>query len=156
MNRFLPSLRPSSRRWFALAAGLFLFLSWAPAVKAASLERALMEQAKKIRKYCQDQGYQTVGVLKFRVQKGDAAPTDRAGPINLNMAQRLELALILANDAKQPLNIIKDASAAAAGVPGANHLTEDGQRLLFFDKANKPLHAYQLAWKHDGLVAADA
>ena len=80
--------------------------------------------------YLKEHGYRNVGVLKFRVQKGDEPVSDRVGTLNLDLAARLEVALVLTTDIKAPLGIIHDASAVAAKIPGANHLNEPGRRAL--------------------------
>jgi hypothetical protein len=72
-----------------------------------------------------------VGVLKFRIQKGSREPTDNAGTLNLDLARRLTVALILADDVRDPLNIIEDASAVAARLNNASYLTAAGRKKLF-------------------------
>jgi hypothetical protein len=119
----------------------------APA-RADDLERQLLKQAPKVIQYLQDKGYQNVGVLKFRVKKGDGPISDRAGTLNLTLADRLELALVLADDFKKPVGIIRNASAVAARIKGANHLTKEGRQKLFDG-------SYPLAWG-DQEVPADA
>src|SRR5262249_7366097 len=71
-------------------------------------------------------------------------------PLNLNLARRLEIALVLANEDKpgRTLGIIKNASATAAATPGANHLTSPGRQKLF-------QATYPLAWGNQR-VSADA
>jgi hypothetical protein len=121
----------------------------APA-RAGALERELLNQAPDILKYLRDHRYQKVGVLKFRVQK-DGRSTDNAGPLNLNFASRLETALLLKYDmdADRDLTLLHDASATAAKVPGANHLTPEGRACLF--KAE-----YRALWGKQKMVGADA
>src|SRR5436190_11454590 len=85
----------------------------APA-RADNIDLELYKQAPKVMEYLQKQGFQNVGVLKFRVQKGTKPETFNAGPLNVNMASRLENLLILVNDTKQPIGIIHDASRVAA------------------------------------------
>ena len=89
--------------------------------------------------YLKEHGYRNVGVLKFRVQKGDEPVSDHVGTLNLDLAARLEVALVLTTDIKVPLGIIHDASAVAAKIPGANHLNEPGRRALLGAR-------YPLAW----------
>jgi hypothetical protein len=119
----------------------------APA-RAGSLESELLNKAPKVLKYLRVKGYHNVGVLKFRVKKDKGPLTDNAGPLNLTLAHRLEMALILANDVRKPVGIIQDASAVAAKLPGANHLTSTG-RTKFFQTT------YPLAWG-DAKVSPDA
>jgi hypothetical protein len=58
------------------------------------------------------------------------------------------VALVLANDMRSPVGIIRNASAVAARIRGANHLSEMGRRKLFGAD-------YPLAWGNE-TVAADA
>ena len=104
-----------------------------------TLDRALLKQAPRVIGYLKEHGSRNVGVLKFRVKKGDAATSDHVGPLNLNLAGRLEIALVLANDLKDPLGIIRNADAVAATLPAANHLTKPGRQALFRGR-------YPLAW----------
>ena len=71
-----------------------------------------------------------MGVLKFRVQKGNQ-PLDRVGTLNLDLAERLELSLILKDKSQKSLDIIRDASSAVAQTPGADHRTAEGRKKLF-------------------------
>jgi hypothetical protein len=88
-------------------------------------------------------------VLKFRVQKGDEEASDNVGPLNQTLATRLELALALADDDKEPVGIIRGASEVAALIANANHRDEEkGHPPLFGPK-------YPLAWG-DALVKPDA
>lgn len=106
-----------------------------------SLEKALLDQAPKLIEQLRKQGCKNVGVLKFRAQKGNQAVTDNVGLLNLNLAHRLEVALILANpfDEEKQLGILRDASGVAAKTKGANHLTTAGRQSLLRQK-------YPLAW----------
>lgn len=115
-----------------------------PALRAESLERELLKNSPKVIRYLQDKGCKNVGVLKFRVKKGDDAITDSVGLANMTIATRLEIALILANDkdAKKQIGIIQNASAVAAGLKDASHLTKEG-RVKLFDAR------YPLAWGKD-------
>src|SRR5262245_36179904 len=93
----------------ALAA-LALTAGPAPAVERDNHDAAQQKHAPEIIKYLRDHKYQNVGVLKFLVKQGDAVP-DNAGPLNLSVANRLEVALVLANP-DEKLGIIERASAA--------------------------------------------
>jgi hypothetical protein len=109
---------------------------------APTLDEALQEQAKTILQHLRAKKYKNVGVLKFLVQKGDDKPSDNAGPLNRVMADRLEIALILANPDDQ-LGIIHQASAVVAKHGGcANHLTAGGRRKLL------QLNGYVRAWEN--------
>ncbi len=132
MNRLrnaLPSLRAGLASVLVLVA--------APALWAEDLEKQMLREAPKILAQLKGRGCKTVGVLKFRVKKGNEPLTDNAGPLNLTLANRLEMALILANKVQQPLGIIHDASAVAARLRGASHVTAEGRHTLF--EADYPL-----------------
>src|SRR5262249_40174129 len=117
----------------ALAVG-----ATAPA-RGDDLESALLDRAKGLIKHCQENKYKTVGVLKFLGAKQGGGLSDNLGTINTLLARRLEVALVLANDPRNPVNIIDDASAVAAKTPGANHYTAEGRKSLFAAQ-------YKLAW----------
>lgn len=108
---------------------------------ADQLEKELLKQAPQIIQTLQGKGYKNVGVLKFRVKKGSDAVTDSVGVLNQTLAQRLEIALVLANDndVKKQLGIVQNASNVAAGLRGASQLTRDGRQALFQGR-------YPLAW----------
>lgn len=115
---------------------------------AERLELALVRQAKPAIRLLKERGYRNVGVLKFLVAKEGGKLSDNVGTLNTNLATRLEVALIVANDPRTPLGIIHDASSVAARTPGANHLSAEGRRKLFETR-------YPLAWG-DRQVEADA
>ena len=124
-----------------VAACLFL----AHPGRTADLEKQLLKEAPGILKYLREKGYKNVGVLKFRSKIGDEPVSDNAGTINLSLADRLEIALALANSPREPIGIIQRASARAAAVRGANHLTVDGRKALFADR-------YALAWGEEQVM----
>jgi hypothetical protein len=132
-----------------LAAALaLLWTAIARPVRAESLAQGLQKQAPEVMKYLREQGYRNVGVLKFRVKKGDKV-SDRVGTLNTALASRLETALLLAEDSRLPVGLIRDASGVAASIPGADHRTAEGRLKLFgSDK-------YPLLWGTD-TVAPDA
>jgi hypothetical protein len=123
-----------------------LLLAWGAEARAAAdepaLEAALRREAPRVLGYLKGHGYRTVGVLKFRVKKGTEPVSDRVGALNLDLAARLEVALVLANDVRAPLGVVRDASAVAATIPGANHLTAPGRQALFRGR-------YPLAWGNE-------
>jgi hypothetical protein len=130
-----------------LAAGLLLSSAGTGPARADATERELLRQAPNVLAFLTEHGYKNVGVLKFRVKKGAAAAGDNVGPLNANLANRLEVALVLCNRSEQ-LGIIHDASAVAAGLRGASHLTKEGREVLFSGR-------YPLAWGGQK-VGADA
>jgi hypothetical protein len=116
-----------------------------------NLDQLLLRCAPGVIRYLREKDNHNVGVLKFLVQTGTEAPTDNAGPLNLSVARRLEVALILANP-DEKLGILRNSSAAVAESRNrrATHLTADGRRELF----QVP---YVLAWgTNDEPVKADA
>jgi hypothetical protein len=118
--------------------GLALTALPAAAGESKSLDAGLKEQADRILQYAREQHCKNVGVLKFLVRTGDGAPSDNVGSLNLAIADRLTVALVLACRDEE-IGIIRDASAIAARIKRANHLDEDGRRQLFS-------RSYPLAW----------
>ena len=116
--------------WFAAALPVVLALA-APAAAAPTLEEALVANAPAVVKRLQAMGCRNVGVLKFLATKDGDKLSDNVGTLNMTLANRLEIALLLANDPKTPLGIITNASAVAQRTPGASHLTKDGRLKLF-------------------------
>src|SRR5215216_1781064 len=123
---------------FRIAIALAALVVAAPA-HAADLEEALLDRAKALIKHSQAKPYKTVGVLKFLGAKDGTAFSDNLGTVNTLLARRLEVALILANDPRNPIGMIDDASAVAARTPGANHRTPEGRKALLAAQ-------YKLAW----------
>jgi hypothetical protein len=122
-----------------VVAAVVFCMFGAPLDAADDLERQLLRTAPVVMKALKEKGYKNVGVLKFRVKNGTAAATDRQGTLNQRLAQKLELALILANKVSDPVGILRNASATAATIDGATHLTRDGRAKLF-------TRDYPLAW----------
>jgi hypothetical protein len=134
---------------FGVLIAIFVFFSTFAADAADSaaktvepppkeIERQMLVEAPAILKQLREKGYHNVAILKFRIEKGDQ-PVDRVGTLNMNLAERLEMALILKNDARNPINIVHDASAVAAKTPGADHRSPAGLKKLFAAK-------YPVAW----------
>ena len=133
--------------WFAAAVLAALVLA-GPAPAAPTLEEALIANAPAVVKKLQALGCRNVGVLKFLATKDGDKLSDNVGTLNMTLANRLEIALLLSNDPKTPLGIITNASAVAQRTPGASHLTKDGRLKLFEAR-------YPLAWGTEQ-VEADA
>ncbi|MCA9174380.1 MAG: hypothetical protein KDB14_07835 [Planctomycetales bacterium] len=87
-------------------------------------------------------GHDSVGVLKFQVLQTGGQLKDNAGTLNLFLADRLQVALVLVRPKAlaQQLKIVRDASQIAAELPGASHLGDAGHRRKLFDPK------YPLAW----------
>jgi hypothetical protein len=142
---FVPSLLV--RFATVLALGGMLAAAHAEGPKPEPLSQALLKQAPEVISYLKKNDCKNVGVLKFRVKIGDAKATDSAGPINLALANQLELALAVsrANNPKSPIGIVRRASETAAAIPGASHLTKEGREKLF-------TKAYPLAWGKESVT----
>jgi hypothetical protein len=130
-------------------------LAWAggAAARADLLDERLNEEAPKIVEALRKQGYKSVGVLRFRVKQGHRmTETFSAGPINGNLATRLENALVihLGSDERQALGVIHDASREAAAHKVGGWYTQEAHRRKLFEIAS-----YPLAWG-DLKVKADA
>ncbi len=110
-----------------------LLLGAAPAVRADNLDEKLIAQTLKLTDYIKSKKATTVGVLKFRFQKGDGPLTFRGSPIATVLAERLETVLIMAPvNKKKPLQVIRDASRVAAeSKQGINYLKAEGRKKLF-------------------------
>jgi hypothetical protein len=139
---------PKSRWVLGLAA--CVLLAGAAAARAEgppALDEGLLKNAPLILDYLhgkneRKQAYHNAGVLKFLVQRGDGSLVDNAGPLNRSLADRLEVALILANEDNK-LGILSRAGdgVAAAGMH-ATHRTPEG-RARFFDI---PPEAFTRSW----------
>jgi len=114
-----------------------------------NLDEVLRGKAPEILKYLKSKNYANVGVLKFLVKKGDAAASDNVGELNNSLANRLEVALVLANP-DEDLGIIQHASRTVAKENNvrASHLTREGRKAFFTGE-------YDLAWGPKK-VSADA
>ncbi len=126
------------RTMMATLVGLALVAVPAAAGEPKKLDAALKEQAERILAFARDKHCKNVGVLKFLVRTGDGAPSDNVGPLNLALADRLTVALVLACPDEE-IGILRDANAIAATIKKANHLDEDGRIQLFS-------RSYPLAW----------
>jgi hypothetical protein len=120
---------------------LLALIAFTPRLPAAdpTLEEGLLTQAGDVMRLCKARGYKTVAVLKFHIKKGDERLSHNVGTLNQSLARRLEIALVLQNDPRQPVGVVRDASAVAAKISGAGHLTADGRAKLFGAK-------YPLMW----------
>lgn len=113
---------------------------------ATTLERSMLEIAPSLIDGLRKIECNNVGVMKFEVWK-DGEVSYSVGAINANLAKRLELSLYLSNtvsigDQKkgiQPLNLIRNASAAIASIGDIDTRKEGGRKSLFGRQ-------YDLAW----------
>jgi hypothetical protein len=130
---------------FRPAVALIAVALVVPSARAAGdpLDEALLERAGSILEALKKKGFNNVGVVKFLVRHGDAEASDDVGDLNLTLANKLEVALILANT-DEKFGVIDKASeqVARAKLLGANHLKEDGRQAFF-------VRQYELAWSRD-------
>lgn len=110
-----------------------------PARGADNMDRALASHAPQVIRYLHDHHVRNTGVLKFRVQKGKQPVSFRVGPLNANMAERLEAALVLANTVHPAIGIAHDPDHVAVAKKLASYTNPAGRRGLFQQK-------YPLAW----------
>ncbi|MBL8795530.1 MAG: hypothetical protein JNM56_16615 [Planctomycetia bacterium] len=135
-----------TKRWLALLMAAALAAAPA-AARADNIDKELVKKGPELVQELKKKGYHNIGVLKFTVKKGKSELSFNAGTLNHNMATRLENALILANDAENPMGIIRDAtSVAAAQAPKATYLTPEGREQLF-------KLSYPLAWGNQKVTA---
>lgn len=127
----------------------------AVAEKAVVVERlgqSLRSLADATIEYCQKNELKSVGVLKFGLFDSEGNVTTKTGTINSLLADRMEVALVLANDARRPVTLIGDASAVAAETENATHLSKAGRKLLMNAQYNAMWGDKEL--KADALVTA--
>lgn len=137
----------ASRLILIAGAAFALAASTAPA-RADGIDYKLPSQAIKVMNYLQEHGYQNVGVLRFRVKKGDQEVFN-VGPMNNNLATRLENALVSRLGEEKPIGILREpGKVIAAQKDHISYLTPEGREKLFQLK-------YPLIWD-DKPVAADA
>ena len=144
----LPIPRRSFRRGIVpLLVLAVAALADAPA-RADNLDAGLLNNGPEVIKYLHDHHCRNVGILKFRVHKAGHPVSFTVGPINDNIVERLENALILANSTAPPIGIIHNASlvAASSKLPSC-YENPPGQRALFGRQ-------YPLAWANT-LVTPD-
>jgi hypothetical protein len=117
---------------------LLLMTPVAPAHDPPSLEIALKQRAATILQLARERGAKNIGVLKFLVRVGDKPPSDNVGRLNLALADRLTVALILACPDEE-IGIIDNANEVLSGTR-ANHLDEEGRSRCFRARG------FSLAW----------
>jgi hypothetical protein len=140
-------------RWLRPLAALALVLGLsAGAARADHLDAQLNDKGNDIVEVLRKKGVKNVGVLRFRVKEGNRAETFNAGPLNGNLAVRLENVLVMhaGSDEKDALGVIHNAGETAAQHKvGKWHDSEAEQRKLF------AVESYPLAWGNKK-VKADA
>lgn len=146
----------SRRRWPSCGhlpgcLGLFVLACWAgltPPARADKLDAELVKGVYPVMQHILDKGYKNVGVLKFRVAKGKSPLSFNVGPLNSNLADRVENLLILYDNPAKPFGVIKNASQVAIEKKLVPYTSPKGLSSLFEE-------SYPLAWG-DARVKPDA
>jgi hypothetical protein len=112
----------------------------APLARADNLDTSLVKHTPEVMHYLREHHCKNVGILKFRVQKGKQPISFKVGPLNDNLAGRLETALCLANKEQSPIGIIHDADHVALVNKLPSYTHPAGKHALFAQK-------YRLAWE---------
>lgn len=131
----------------ALLTGLVLTL---PA-RAGTLDKGLLGQTGDVIAYLKENGYQNVGVLPFKVKRGNRPAQYDAGPLGTGIPRRLENALIMTMEPneKRAIGVIRNAMGTAnRAKAGAYTTSASAYKKLFALK-------YDLAWGSKP-VSADA
>lgn len=137
-----------------LVSFLAVCVAAGPVNAVEPLERELVRIAPQVIRHLKSKDYRNVGVLKFLISRDGKKFSDNVGTLNVLLARRLEVALVLANDPRTPLGIIDNATVVAHRIKGANHLTREG-RLKLFD-ALYPLPVGKQEVKPDAFVTGVA
>ena len=95
-----------------------------------TLSEVLRQAAADVIQHCRQNEIDSIGVLKFLVHDGQELADD-AGTINTLLAKRMEIALVFANEPRQPITLIDNASAIANRIDGASHISTAGRTRLF-------------------------
>jgi hypothetical protein len=140
------------RRILLTAAALGVAL-WAGNAQAGHLDKGLIGNGGKIIDELKNEGIKNVGVLPFKVKKGNRQALFAGAPLSVNMPERLENALIMAMDPdeKPAVGVIRDAAGAASRAGVGSYLTSEKAYNSLF------AHSYPLAWgksrvKADGFL----
>jgi hypothetical protein len=133
-------------------AALALCVAYPGAARADRLDKKLVEEMPAIYEHLKtEKGYQNVGVLRFRVQKGTKPARFDNAPLNGNLATRLENLLVLQGspEEKKALGVIHEPGATASKekLGGWYGSVTDRKKLFGLD--------YPLAWGKQK-VKADA
>jgi len=100
---------------FGMAAGVFAALVGCPNSARADFDKTLaLKVAPDLLKYLRDNGYHSVGVLKFRVKRGNEPESFYVGPLNDTLVTRLENALVYKCDEGDSFQLLQNPSAEAA------------------------------------------
>jgi hypothetical protein len=142
----------SAKRLLLTAAALSVAF-WSGSARASHLDKGLIGHAGKINDKLKAAGVKNVGVLPFKVKKGERQALYAGAPLSVNMPERLENALIMAmNPSERPdLNVIRDAAGVASKANVGSFLNSKSSFSKLFATS------YPLAWgkervKPDGFL----
>jgi hypothetical protein len=125
-----------------------------------TIEKAMRREAPGLLEELHKRGYKHVGVLTFLAARGDEKPRATVGALNRSLADRLEVALVLAQPEKDTLDVILNASDAIAATKNKMyaHDTAAGRALFFAEGRRPPFKPSWGAGDSDagGVVTADA
>src|SRR5262245_36535586 len=101
------------KRLVGVVATVAMPLTAAPRARADALDRALNDRMPDLVQRLRDRGYRTVGVLRFRAQKGTRPASFQVAPINASLTARLENLLVIhaGTDEARALGVLHDPSA---------------------------------------------
>src|ERR1043166_2321604 len=116
-------------------AALSLTVAAAGLVRADHLDEQLVKKGDDVVEYLRKHDVKKVGVLRFRVQQGTHPESFQTGPINSNLVERLENALILnmGTNEKMAIGVIHDAGHEAAAKKVGDWYGNAGERKKLFD-----------------------
>ena len=112
------------------ALTIVVWILLATQATAGDLASTIHVAAKDVVAHCKANDIQSVGTLKFLVTR-DGKLSDNVGTLNTLLAKRLDVALVLANNPREPITLVDDASATAKQIDGANHLSKESRAKLF-------------------------
>lgn len=125
-------------KYWKLTLALMALVPPVSAAELPTLEAALRDKAEEILKLARERGAKSIGVLKFLVRVGDQPESDNVGTLNLALANRLTVALILACKDEE-IGIVSNANEVLAN-RSANHLDAEGRIRCFRARG------FSLAW----------
>ncbi|MDB5306845.1 MAG: hypothetical protein JWO38_1047 [Gemmataceae bacterium] len=130
----MPAPRPRA------ALALVVCLAAPAAARADNLDVALVREVWAVQTFLAEHQVKNVGVLNFRVQKGNGHDSFGLGSLSGTTPLRVETALVVTNDPKAPVGVIKDAAGVAARYKVAWFSKPEDRAKLFAHKD------YPLAW----------
>ncbi|MFO0843636.1 MAG: hypothetical protein U0797_14775 [Gemmataceae bacterium] len=142
----------SLRRIVLTAAALGVAL-WSGNARAGHLDKGLIGHGGQVIDALKGEHVKNVGVLPFKVKKGERQALYAGAPLSVNMPERLENALIMAMDPeeKPAVNVIRDAAGAASKAGVGSYLTSERAFNALFAQ-NYPLAWGQSRVKADGFL----